>query len=203
MNLLIRIYRFMPALLLFRMLTTDFAYAGNMPSPLWYNYILAGKQACQAKDYSNSERYYLGSLAELEKLAVKKKQLDFPRQQKAELSAFYINIEEPFHRSNEVQSKQRREKRQASINSSRTAVAPQNMQAAFQETTNYLKNDIVKMKQEQTASYNDEFNRQRRILTVYEVLLGPNSEPAQSCKKSIAESKRLYAQLNSLYDATK
>ena len=164
-------------------------------SPLWYRYCLAGKAYCQKGDYQGSQRYYLGALGELEKIAAKGQRLKLPHKQHYTLTDFYCNIEDPFRKENSLKRDAERNKLKAPEVNMGRMLDPNYKK----EIDDYLKKSdshTKKMKigylQDQLAS----INRTRRILAVYKVLLGPNHQVTRYCSDSYKNELKSYQEQN-------
>jgi hypothetical protein len=180
----------------------------NDKTPVWYSYFLAGQQADKAKNYPISERYYLGALAELEKLAAKKQRVQLPFEQERDLGVFYAFINQPFREEYMAKSREPQRNRAEELPVARfpkmdparasdpayleefqkqvqAEAARVSKQADEQKTR--LNSKLSSIQQGSVAFKRDEAARTRRVLAVYEVLLGPNSDRTRACRDSLKQ----------------
>ena len=168
------------------------AFADNQP--LWYQYALAGEQALKAKNYPVSQRYYLGALMELEKLATKKQRLHLPRQQELQLDAVYASMsmafcEEPLALYAKAGQHNGAGQKSQGFDPGKALSDPSyTNQLIKQNEDDYHKKKLQLAQNEKLIDQND-IDRNRRMLTVYEVLLGPDSTAAHFCRESYKESQ--------------
>jgi hypothetical protein len=184
--------------------TRSGALADNQP--LWCQYAIVGQQALKAKNYVVSQRYYLGALKELEKLATKKQRLHLPRQQELELDAVNANMSMAFCKEPlalyEKPGPQNvgRQKSQA-FDMGKALSDPSYTDQLLKQSRNDYDKRKAEIAQNVKLIDQNDIDRKRRMLAVYEVLLGPNSDSTRFCRESYKDSQER-ASRDSAYNPT-